>query len=819
MRGARILAVFLAVTLISFVPAVEADNDISSAAPLTNGVSSPGYVCSDDGCSPTDQTDWWKISGYKGDIIQISFSGSMNNGNIWCINDGWEGDFSIHGNSGNQIATTTVSDAKSSDSHSTSLATAGNVYVKIKGKDTWCNDGFDYTLIASINQANRDTDEDGFIDTDDSCDLVQGTSTNDRMGCPDSDGDGWSDPDAGWGPGPNGADAFPNEVTQWNDEDNDGYGDNINGFEPDYCPFSRGYSEFDRYGCLDSDGDGWSDEDPGGLDTHDNQPWLAHPNDNGADAFPFEPTQWNDTDEDGYGDNWANGEWNGTRGNWTIGIWYPNATQPDACPVERGYSSQDRFGCPDADVDGWSDPDANWTAREGADAFPQNPTQWSDQDGDGWGDNQSEGALQVDDFPENPSQWLDTDGDGWGDNQSYGASQVDDFPLVPSQYRDTDGDGYGDNLTGFEADVCPNSSIEEVESGWISWADRLGCLDSDMDGYSNPDSLWVAHPDGFADAFPTDLSQWHDTDKDGFGDNLEYFDGDTWREAWRGDGCIATAGESTMDRWGCPDFDSDGWSDPTTHWLASPGGVGDAWPEDSTQWHDRDGDGRGDNPVGTTADICPDIPGTSIGPTEGGDRWGCQDTDGDGWSDLGDAFPNEPTQWRDSDGDNFGDNPDGHEGDACPNERGNSFFDRLGCRDSDGDGWSDPNQNWPASPWGTADAFPTDRLQWMDSDEDGFGDVPMGAKRDDCPEVSGTSTKDLQGCVDSDGDGWSDEYGGWSSTIATIGENPAGSWLTYLSLGVVMFISSGLAILLRSSKSAESFVRETGVRKGGEDNA
>ena len=83
-------------------------------------------------------------------------------------------------------------------------------------------------------------------------------------------------------------------------------------------------------------------------------------------------------------------------------------------------------------------------------------------DGDGWGDNQSEGALQVDDFPENPTQWLDTDGDGWGDNNSYGATQVDDFPLLPSQYRDTDGDGYGDNLNGFEGDVCPQSSIEEV---------------------------------------------------------------------------------------------------------------------------------------------------------------------------------------------------------------------------------------------------------------------------------------------------------------------------------------------------------------------
>ena len=64
---------------------------------------------------------------------------------------------------------------------------------------------------------------------------------------------------------------------------------------------------------------------------------------------------------------------------------------------------------------------------------------------------------------------------------------MDDFPLIPSQYRDTDGDGYGDFLNGFEGDVCPYSTVEEVESGWISWADRFGCLDSDMDGYSNPD--------------------------------------------------------------------------------------------------------------------------------------------------------------------------------------------------------------------------------------------------------------------------------------------------------------------------------------------
>ena len=275
-----------------------------------------------------------------------------------------------------------------------------------------------------------------------------------------------------------------------------------------------------------------------------------------------------------------------------------------------------------------------------------------------------------------------------------------------------------------------------------------------------------------------------------------------------------------MDRWGCPDSDGDGWSDPTTHWLASPGGMADAWPGDVTQWHDRDGDGRGDNPRGTTADVCPDVPGTSQGPTAGGDRWGCHDTDGDGWSDQGDKFPHEPTQWRDLDGDGFGDNSDGHEGDACPNERGQSFFDRLGCRDSDGDGWSDPSQNWLASPWGQADAFPTDRLQWQDTDEDGFGDVPMGAKRDDCPDVPGTSTRDVQGCIDSDGDGWSDEYGGWNAAFSVMGEEPASSWLSYMILGIVMFLSSGLAMIVRYSRSASSL--ERGIieeKKGGDSNA
>ena len=42
----------------------------------------------------------------------------------------------------------------------------------------------------------------------------------------DTDGDGVTDTN----------DAFPNEITQWNDADLDGYGDNIDGFMGDAFP-------------------------------------------------------------------------------------------------------------------------------------------------------------------------------------------------------------------------------------------------------------------------------------------------------------------------------------------------------------------------------------------------------------------------------------------------------------------------------------------------------------------------------------------------------------------------------------------------------
>ena len=79
----------------------------------------------------------------------------------------------------------------------------------------------------------------------------------------------------------------------------------------------------------------------------------------------------------------------------------------------------------------------------------------------------------------------------------------------------------------------------------------------------------------FYDAFPTDATEWQDTDADGIGDNL--------------DACPTVFGLSNIDMVACPDTDYDGWADAL-----------DAFPADSSEWFDADGDGVGDN-----SDMCP----------------------------------------------------------------------------------------------------------------------------------------------------------------------------------------------------------------------
>ena len=642
----------------------------------------------------------------------------------------------------------------------------------------------------------QDADFDGIEDSLDDCSSVFGSSTQDRTGCPDSDADGYSNPDSSWTVN-NGADAFPADISQWADTDFDGYGDNPSGTTPDACTTVAGNSTLDRYGCLDGDGDGFSDAQvtwtvSQGADACDTVSGTSSADRNGcpdtdsdtysdadlgwtiaagADAYPNDITQWIDTDGDGYGDN------------------PPPATEGDSCSTISGTSTLDRFGCPDSDSDGYSDADMSWTIASGADAFPTEPSQWFDGDSDGYGDNST--GIDPDACPlifGNSTEagrlgCSDIDGDGYAD--------VDDlFPSEKSQWNDSDADGFGDNISGTNPDMCPSAAGD-------SWIDRFGCPDSDGDGASDADSAGANGPiwttaDG-ADLWPADLTQWADSDADGFGDNSSGTNGDdcpsvtgnssadrngcldtdgdgysdadmgwtindgadafpmnsaSWSDS-DGDGiddqvddmCPMVFGNSTVDRIGCPDTDGDGYSDVDSAWNTSDGA--DAFKTDPTQWADTDGDGYGDNATGYLADDC---------PSEVGDSWqnntlGCPDMDDDGWADQQDSFPNDITQWHDIDGDGYGDNAGGTTPDACTGLWGNSTQgNRNGCPDSDGDGWDDVIDQLPSTP-----------SQWLDQDGDGYGDNASGIFSDACPGVFGNSTIAGYGCPDTDGDGLSDD--------------------------------------------------------------
>jgi hypothetical protein len=397
---------------------------------------------------------------------------------------------------------------------------------------------------------------------------------------------------------------------------------------------------------------------------------------------------------------------------------------PDGCPNQWGDSTMDRMGCPDSDGDGWSNPDTNEAAHPSgdADAFPDDPTQWRDSDNDGFGDNQSgnnpDGCVY-----ESGDSWVDMvgcpdwDGDGWA-NKPLGDDQ---FPNDATQWNDTDGDGWGDNQSGNNPDEFP--------------LDPTQWKDSDGDGCGDNKVL----PNG--DWWPNDPTQCLDGDGDGFGDNPD---------GTNGDQCPTEAGDADEDGIrGCPDSDGDGYVDSV-----------DIFPADSFQWVDADEDGVGDNNAVASGDDCLDEYGTSsVSPLEG-----CPDNDGDGWADEMDAFPNDPLQWKDSDGDTYGDNYywenmtvedpliagnfitlRDESGDAFPSE-GSQWADR------DGDGKGDnPNGTQP-------DAFPDRFTQDSDPDGDGYGNnVTLGAfQPDDCRTDFGASWRDSYGCPDLDNDGQSD---------------------------------------------------------------
>ena len=288
-----------------------------------------------------------------------------------------------------EVGTTTFTEGETYD-------TSGKVIGSIKGLNGEIYIVSGFSSSTRVHLFDVDSDGDGVTDALDAF-------PNDSTETLDSDGDGVGD----------NSDEFPNLADESVDSDGDGVGDNTDMF-PDNGDQT-----------IDSDGDGYGDNSEG----------------QDGDAYPLDSSQWHDTDRDGYGDN-------------------PTGTTPDGCPTVNGFSIEDRYGCPDSDLDGYSDPDENWTTVQGADALPSDGTQWSDGDGDGYGDNAL--GSQPDQCPTTPGNstraWLpdpenpqqntelpshgceDKDGDGWAD-----ASESNGMDTVKGEYLDIDRDGVGAN--------------------------------------------------------------------------------------------------------------------------------------------------------------------------------------------------------------------------------------------------------------------------------------------------------------------------------------------------------------------------------------
>jgi surface protein len=440
----------------------------------------------------------------------------------------------------------------------------------------------------------------------------------------DSDGDSYYDYN----------DAFPNDPDEYLDTDGDGVGNNADtddddDGQSDDLEITNGTDPLvANPPPTDSDGDGIPDS----LDPDDDNDGVNDTD----DTFPFDPNESSDNDGDGIGDNADTDD--------------DNDGYSDSDETAAGSDPLDKTSIPeDADFDKIADilePDL------GTD--PNNP----DTDGDGVIDGE-------DAFPLDPNEYLDTDGDGIGNNADPDddndglLDEEDPYPLDPNNQPDTDGDGIPDNIDP-DDDNDGFSDLIEVTYGTDPLNPLSYPVDTDKDGLpdeeevkigtdpENPDTDGDGISDG-QDAFPLDPNLGRDTDGDGIADELD------------------------------PDDDNDGVIDTQ-----------DAFPLDNTEWLDFDKDGIGDNsdpdddndgyddlveilhgsnpfdpldfPVDDDKDGLPSAyePFIDTDPEN-------PDTDGDGVNDKEDKFPTDPAYSSDIDNDGIPDEED--------NDRDNDGYD------------------------------------------------------------------------------------------------------------------------------------------------
>ena len=235
------------------------------------------------------------------------------------------------------------------------------------------------------------------------------------------------------------------------------------------------------------------DEDGDGYDNIEKNLWLSNGVIQWVDKFPNNSEEWNDTDDDGIGNN---ADLDDDNDGWSdydeINCSYEEISymteNPQSIPKDTDGDGICEFLDYDDDNDGWSDEEENTCAYAA-----------------GW-IGESSRTVDSSDYP------LDTDGDRLcnpideDDDNDGRLDENDIFPLNLNEWSDNDNDGIGDNEDlDDDNDILTDKS--EIENGTDP-----NNSDTDYDGYSDNN-----------DFFPLDAKDWLDSDDDGVGDNTDIF--------------------------------------------------------------------------------------------------------------------------------------------------------------------------------------------------------------------------------------------------------------------------------------------------------
>lgn len=434
-----------------------------------------------------------------------------------------------------------------------------------------------------------------------------------------------------------------------------------------------------------------------------------------VDAFPFDAAASIDSDSDGYPDKWNSGK-----------------TSADS------------------------------TSGLILDAFPADATEWSDLDNDGVGDNadnddDNDGVTdEVDQFPYDPTESVDTDGDGIGNNADVdddndGILDIDDAePLVPNfksgakpdgliahwSFDNANGTELTDSVQGFTTQL---NTTTELVNGKLGKAVQFNSYGSGNELLLDPQLI---------NQFDKQLtiSFWQ-KGYHGTGENNVLFANDAQGNRvlrvhlpYKGQTVYFDAGNdadkaTTYDRIQIEKplaLNSSQWH----HWLLSKNvetgkmsiyfdGQLLLSEQGKTQGFSLlDSVKLGNNFLGAVDDIriynqeLTSKDATHLFNNDIADR------DGDGMPDYKDAFPNDGTEYADSDGDGIGNNADtDDDNDGVLDSVDGMPLDPTESVDTDGDGignnadTDDDNDGFVDS----VDAFPLDPNENLDTDSDGIG--------------------------------------------------------------------------------------------------